>query len=358
MSPTPRHLRLRAVVLPVAAALTMSCGPGTVTPHDAAPPRVSVNGKFVDLVGPATVGSALSRTLTNIPSGRLLSVNSHRSLGSDQRPGTVLVNGTMTDIQASLQDGDQVVTVAGPDTFEATRTAIVGFGLHLLATLEVGNRPGTARVTLGAVSGEVVRRTVLSEPIPGRLTSPRQIALTFDDGPNPAWTPRVLALLASARVRATFCLIGHQVEQYPQMVRAIVAGGHTLCNHTWDHDEQLNHRAAARASQEMLSTQAAIFAATGVRPKLFRAPGGAWSPQIEAIARSQHLTPLKWTADPRDWSRPGVRAILSQTLARLKPRGILLLHDGGGNRDQTVAALRYLLVRLPLLRFTYGVPRP
>lgn len=113
------------------------------------------------------------------------------------------------------------------------------------------------------VSGELLSRRVLSWPVAGHLPSPRAVALTFDDGPNPAWTPQVREALARAGVRATFCLIGRQVAQYPALVRAIVAGGHTLCNHTWDHDEQLPQRSRAEILADMTRGQDAIVTASG-----------------------------------------------------------------------------------------------
>jgi peptidoglycan/xylan/chitin deacetylase (PgdA/CDA1 family) len=185
------------------------------------------------------------------------------------------------------------------------------------------------------------------------------VALTFDDGPNPKWTPLILQALAAAHVHATFCLIGRQAKQYPALVRAIVAGGHTLCNHTWDHDERLAHRTEEQILKEMSQSQAAITQASGgVVPHLFRAPGGSWSPQVELLARRLHMTPLKWTVDPKDWARPGASRIVGVVMARLRPGGIVLLHDGGGRRDQTLAALRYFLVRLPAYKYRFQVPQP
>jgi peptidoglycan/xylan/chitin deacetylase (PgdA/CDA1 family) len=336
----------------------MSCGPSTITHRVGLPGSISVNGRVVPLAGLDTVGAALSKTEAHIPSGRLLSVVRHHPLGSDQQGGAVLVNGTAADLEASLHDGDHVVTVPGPDTLEPTRTAVEPYGLHLVAGLEVGGHPGTARVTRGAVSGEVLKRVVLTAASKGRLSSPRQIALTFDDGPNPVWTPKVLALLARAHVHATFCLIGRQAVQYPELVRAIVAGGHTLCNHTFDHDEHLPSRPAAVQRQDLVKAQQAITKASGgVVPRLYRAPGGSWSPQVEQLARGLHMTPLKWNVDPRDWAKPGTNAIIAVTLAQLRPGGMVLLHDGGGGREQTYAALAFLLNRLPQLHFTYGIPR-
>ncbi len=352
---TSRHL---AMIAAPAAALTMSCGAGVQATRIAPPTTVTVNGRVLPFTGAPTVSAALDRTATRVPAGRLLSVVLRKQLGTDEHAGRVLVNGAVSDGAAPLHDGDRVVTVPGPDAVEPTHTAVETIPSALTAAVYVGGHPGTARVVRGAVSGEVLRRTVVSEPVLGHLPSPGAVALTFDDGPNPAWTPQVLALLARAHAHATFCLIGRQAAQYPALVRAIVAGSHTLCNHTWDHDEALPSRPRAEILSEMTRAQDAITSAAGGKvPQLFRAPAGAWSPAVEAVARNLHLTPLKWTVDPRDWSRPGTRAILGVTLARLRPGGVLLLHDGGGNRDQTVAALARLLTLLPRLHYTYATPR-
>ena len=347
--------RLVALTLPLATALTLSCGPGAA--HQAG--TVRVNGRVVAIDGVDTVGAALFVTSTRIPTGRLLSAVHRRSLGTDQEPGTVLVNGQAQELGAPLHDGDHVVTVRGPDAPEPLRTSVEPFSTLASAGLEVGGRRGLARVTRGAVSLEVVRRTVLSQPSRGRLPAAHALALTFDDGPSPVWTPRILALLARAHTHATFCLIGRQARQYPQLVKAIVAGGHTLCNHTWDHDETLPARSPAQVRQAMARAQRAIIAASGgVAPRLYRAPGGAWSPLVEATARSLGMTPLKWNVDPRDWANPGAGHIAGATLAQVRPGAIVLLHDGGGSRDQTYSALAFLLNRLPQLKYSFWVPQP
>lgn len=169
--------------------------------------------------------------------------------------------------------------------------------------------------------------------------------LTLDDGPSPQWTPQFLALLRKYKIKATFSLIGRQVEQYPSLVRAIVKDGHSLANHTWDHDEKLPTRPAAKIRQQIASTQAAIIAACGQRPQLYRAPGGAWAPAIFAEIAAQQLTPLGWDIDPRDWARPGVAAIKAAML-KADAGDIILCHDGGGDRAQTYAALTSVIPAL------------
>ncbi len=299
----------RTGLVVLSLALAVSCGPaadhGVPSQAGSVPPTlatVTVDGHRLPLDGLPTVAAALRRSSTVVAGGRLLSVVGRHVLGSDHRPGTVLVNGVPEPTSTPLREGDTVVVRRGRDAVEPTRVSVEPVPPLTHAGLYVGGRPGAARVVRGVVSGERVSRTVLRQPVLGHLPTPGAFALTFDDGPDPTWTPQVLALLARAHVHATFCLIGRQAARYPSLVRAIVAGGHTLCDHTWDHDEQLPQRGADRIRSEMTRAQAAITTASGgVAPRLFRAPGGAWSPQVEAIARSLHLTPLTWTVDPRDW---------------------------------------------------------
>jgi peptidoglycan/xylan/chitin deacetylase (PgdA/CDA1 family) len=347
------------VAVSAAAALTMSCGPGVGASRFGSSGSITVNGEALSAAGVHTVEAALAKASAAVTSGALLSVVKHQRVGADGMAGQVLLNGVVSTVDAAIDPGDSVRTVDGKDAVELTRTSDEHFSAVTSAHLYVGSRPGVVRVVRGAVSGEVVRSRVLSRPVLGHLPTPGAVALTFDDGPDPTWTPQVLHQLALSHARATFCLIGRQAAQYPELVRAIVAGGHTLCNHTWDHDEGLPHRSRAQIESEMTRAQAAITQASGgIAPRLFRAPGGNWSGQVEAAARSLHMTPLKWTVDPRDWARPGASAILGVTFAQLRPGGVVLLHDGGGKRDETVAALHRLLLLLPAMHYTYAQPQP
>ena len=173
------------------------------------------------------------------------------------------------------------------------------------------------------------------------------VALTFDDGPDPRWTPQVLDLLRANHVHATFCLIGRSARAHPALVRRIVAEGNALCDHTWDHDERLPDASAAHVQAEIRSAAVAIESASGgVWPRYFRAPGGNWSPAELAQAGVLGMRPLAWSVDPRDWSRPGTPHILRAILSA-RPGDVVLCHDGGGDRAQTVAALARAL---PVLR--------
>ncbi|MFC6015295.1 polysaccharide deacetylase family protein [Plantactinospora solaniradicis] len=185
-------------------------------------------------------------------------------------------------------------------------------------------------------------------PFGARVTTgSRYVALTFDDGPDPRYTPQALALLREYRVKATFCLVGGNARAYPQLVRAIVAEGHTLCNHSWAHDVGLGGRSTAAILTDLTRTNEAIRAAVpGARIAYFRQPGGNWTPSVVAAARSLGMTSLHWTVDPRDWTRPGAGNIVATVTGNAFPGAIVLLHDAGGNRQGTMNALYPVLVNL------------
>jgi peptidoglycan/xylan/chitin deacetylase (PgdA/CDA1 family) len=172
------------------------------------------------------------------------------------------------------------------------------------------------------------------------------VALTFDDGPGP-YTAQILDTLEKYGIRATFCLIGRQVAGYADQVRRMVADGDTLCNHTWDHDERLGSRSPDRIRAELERTNDAIHAVVpDATIEYFRNPGGAFSPATVSVAKSLGMSSIFWNVDPRDWSRPGTQAIVANVTGRTRPGSIVLMHDGGGNRSQTLAALPLILANL------------
>ncbi|GAB3156985.1 hypothetical protein GCM10027290_56250 [Micromonospora sonneratiae] len=185
-------------------------------------------------------------------------------------------------------------------------------------------------------------------PFGSRMTTgSREVALTFDDGPDPRYTPQALALLREYDVKATFCLVGTNVTQYPELVREIVEDGHTLCNHSWSHDIGLGARAESTIWTDLYLTNEAIRdAVPGARIAYYRQPGGNWTSSVVAVARDLGMTPLHWTVDPQDWTLPGAGSIAATVTADTLPGDIVLLHDAGGNREGTVQALRTILPNL------------
>jgi peptidoglycan/xylan/chitin deacetylase (PgdA/CDA1 family) len=171
------------------------------------------------------------------------------------------------------------------------------------------------------------------------------IALTIDDGPHPIWTPKILRLLDKYHVPAMFCMIGNQVLGHEGVATTVTKAGHQLANHTWSHPTKLAGKSHDEVRKEIERAQAKIQKTTGYAPKLFRSPGGDWSPTVLEESARAGLIPLDWSDDPRDWSRPGVPHIKSKLLAA-RPGQILLCHDGGGDRSQTYQALNAVIPAL------------
>lgn len=169
-------------------------------------------------------------------------------------------------------------------------------------------------------------------------TERRLIALTFDDGPNGAYTDAVLATLARHDVSATFYVVGQQAAANPTAVREMHDAGHEVGNHSWDH-AQLDALSRPQIRSELRATSDVIERITGDRPDTFRAPYGAHGGMVDTVGRVQGMRDVLWSVDTVDWARPGAQAISSAAINGAHPGGIILMHDGGGDRSQTVAAL-------------------
>ncbi|MEY9930675.1 peptidoglycan/xylan/chitin deacetylase (PgdA/CDA1 family) [Catenulispora sp. GP43] len=173
----------------------------------------------------------------------------------------------------------------------------------------------------------------------------KAIALTIDDGPSSKYTPQVLALLAQYKIPATFCMIGQNADKHASLVAEVSAAGHLVANHTWTHPN-LAKMTEAQVTAEIERTNDAITRGGAHQPALFRAPGGNWSPTVFSVCSKLGLRPLDWSVDPRDWSRPGADHIVQTVMGHTHTGSIILEHDGGGDRSQTVAALQRFLPQL------------
>jgi peptidoglycan/xylan/chitin deacetylase (PgdA/CDA1 family) len=173
----------------------------------------------------------------------------------------------------------------------------------------------------------------------------REIALTFDDGPNPFYTPAVLAILKRYRVQATFFCLGILVARYPQLVQQEHAAGHVVGDHSWSHP-QLPLLTPSQILWQIRTAADTIQQVIEVRPTFFRPPYGDYDSQVLTQANRLGLTIVLWNDDPRDWSWPGTTGIISGVLTQAGNGSIILLHDGGGDRSQTVAALPTIIESL------------
>jgi len=167
------------------------------------------------------------------------------------------------------------------------------------------------------------------------MTGSSGIALTFDDGPDPTYTPMFLDLLNQMRVKATFCLVGKRAIQWPAIVKRIVAEGHTLCNHSYYHDTSLGQMTVSAMTKDLQDTNDAIHKAVpGYKVQYFRAPGGNFTKALNDVANSLGMRPLDWAVDPRDWDfatygtgQGMVKHIVSVVQSQAKPGVIILSHD-------------------------------
>lgn len=166
-----------------------------------------------------------------------------------------------------------------------------------------------------------------------------RIAITFDDGPTPNITERVLAELEKRRVRATFFMIGQNVKAHPSLARTVVDAGHEVGNHSYTHP-QLGKLPAERVEDELKRTQDVIADATGKVPQWFRPPYGSFNKKEQGIIPMKlGLGIVYWSVDPRDWSQPGASNITSRVLGGTQPGSIVLMHDLHAQTADAVGAI-------------------
>jgi peptidoglycan-N-acetylglucosamine deacetylase len=201
-------------------------------------------------------------------------------------------------------------------------------------------RRATERERVGLYSGQVVSGPVPAAPaLAATPVTGKEVALTFDGGPSPRWTPQILRILRAERVHATFCIIGSMAAADPGLVRTEAADGETLCDHTMTHDEYLPTASHAHIVWEIGAAAAQITRDSGgVRPALYRPPGGFLTLQIIAVANAAGMQVLYWDIDTVDWRDPPARTIAARAL-QAGPGDIILMHDGAGNPANVVAAL-------------------
>jgi peptidoglycan/xylan/chitin deacetylase (PgdA/CDA1 family) len=250
-----------------------------------------------------------------------------------------------------LRDGSALASSRGRDEREPLVAVIASIAVPTLTSgegpdvvvLTLG-APGTVLLSMGGLSRSVAASTTLVEPEPyvvlRRPYPPgtKLIALTFDDGPWPNQTARVLDILKANGVRATFFVVGTWVRSFPGLVKRQVAEGHVVGNHTSAH-APLRRLPAPAVAAQIAGGSAAISAVTGVGPRWFRAPAGLVNGMIAGQAAAAGQRVVRWDVDPSDWRKPAPDVIVRRVVQAARPGAVVLLHDGGGDRTSTIAAL-------------------
>lgn len=237
-----------------------------------------------------------------------------------------------------------------------TLHALVLGGFHADETIPAGQ---SASVPIGLQSGGAVIDA--RKPVPAQLRPmDKKLALTFDDGPDPRWTPAVLAALDRHHVHATFFVTGAHAAQYPELVREIVAHGNEIGNHTATHLD-LRGASPVRTTLELRATDLALAGAAGVSTSLVRPPYSATPQSVDdldwraaqRLGSDGRLTVLS-DLDSEDWQRPGTAAIVAKSTPRDERGAVLLMHDAGGDRAETISALDQLIPTMQGRGWTVG----
>ncbi|MET9453006.1 polysaccharide deacetylase family protein [Streptomyces cinerochromogenes] len=197
---------------------------------------------------------------------------------------------------------------------------------------------------------------VREEPILRISGRGRRMVLTFDDGPHPEYTPHILDTLAHYGVRAMFFVCGECVVENKELLARMADEGHVVGNHTWTHP-LLTELDRGEIRDEMESTSDAIEDAYGERPQWFRAPYGAWNRAAFQLGADMGMEPMAWTVDTTDWEEPGTDTIVDRVEEGAAPGVVVLSHDAGGDRSQTVHAIREWLPYLIDSGYHLSVPR-
>lgn len=327
---------------------------------------VTVNGHQVTVYGDRTVESAVNQSGASFHAGNFVDIKGGVLREGGGNPFTLTVDGEASDnLKQRIAEGAEITIADGTDITEETTTDTnytihpkkVEQGSGPLSKVTVEGSDGTGIAQIGKTSGKAKVTHVTKKAIDRvythyypRVGSDKVICLTFDDGPYTAsdQTGDILDLLKKYKAKATFFTVGQDLTQDKgrQLVNRELDEGHQVCTHTWNHaggsgqGVSLAYMTKAEQRDEVIQGQQAIKDATGKDPsKVLRAPGGNFPFSVWKNVDDLITAEVNWTIDTQDWSQPGTDYIYSQ-LKKAKPGDIILMHDGGGDRSQTIAALK------------------
>jgi peptidoglycan-N-acetylglucosamine deacetylase len=329
----------RVIAIPMGVALIATIPVVAVALGIGKPITVSVDGTARSVAAGTTLGQFLEQTGVRAPAGNLLDIDGN-VLRPGTYPGRILLNGREHPSPTVLTTGDLIDVVHGDDRTEPVTKSVIRVAAGEIPDpqFSLATAPGEEIVLRGSISGEIASATFRPA---GPLRLPREVALTFDDGPSPTYTPKVLAILRRFHVPATFFVVGIHAQRYPDLVRDEVRAGMAIGDHSWDHPNwpPFAKLGSTRINDEIRQTEDYLLP-LGVVTGLFRPPGGSFSPVVIRAAQAVDDRVVLWDVDPKDWM-PGRswKGIVQNVAANVHAGSIVELHDGGGNRSATVRAL-------------------
>jgi len=329
------------------------------------PVPVTIDGTALTLAEGTTVAELRTKNAFTAHPGKLLSVKGSVIETEGGHPIRVEVNGREAEDATYVFRKNTLVSYDGADTVETTvavkvpipvKTRIIGHG----PVMRLAN-PGSVGVlqrVVGSRSNWVVSERVLkpAQDMVVVKTRPRPqeklIALTFDDGPWPGQTDEILKILKHEGVHATFFMLGSRVKAAPELAREVALAGNVVGSHS------LGHRLLTDSKPKVIKKQIdggadVIYQATGVLPTWFRPPYGAINGVVWKQVRLSRMRVALWDIDTRDWSRPGVKKIVKSVTKDARSGSIVLMHDGGSDRRQTIKALPEIIRKLKKRGFVF-----
>ena len=328
---------VRAAGVSLALVVLAACsGDHVTTSPTPQPVQVLLDGSPLTIDAGTTLGALLMQANLHPQAGHLLAVD-EAVLERKAYPGRVQLNGHVAPRETVLETGDRIRIVNGTDKTELIVRTVQNVGRRVgdpERTLDVYR---TRQITTtGRLSGTVASVTERSI---GKGRAPREVALTFDDGPWPQTTKQILRILRRYHVHATFFQVGSLAAQHPHLVAKVLAGGNEIGNHSFDHPETMADQTQEEIAAELRHTSN-VLADEHVHTTLFRPPGGWYDDALIQQARSQGMRVVTWDVDPRDWrSHVTPREISRAVLSHVHAGSIVLLHDGGGDAGHTIRAL-------------------
>ena len=368
-------MRGKVVLLGIVAVLVIAFVISTA--YSCSPTTFHVNGQEVSAMRSTTYQGLIDQGLLEAKKGNLTAVDGEVLEEGGGKDPTVFLDGEAVDLGARVSEAGNVTAEDGEDEIEpytATQeitpstmqiakgtsdggTGSFDFYQGILHVVTDPGQEGIVETRTGETTGKTATVKVqdmkprLLENLEARLSpNNKLVALTFDDGPNPVavGTNEMLDVLAKHHAKATFFMLGSQVEEYPELARKVADAGHQVCSHSYSHDEShyLNQTSLDDVRTQIEKARTVIGQATGVEPLYVRPPGGNINEEAVLAADSLADGYVGWSVDTLDWTLPGADAIVETVLDQVEPGAVLLMHDGGGDRSQTVEAVDRIIPEL------------